>query len=128
MNAYACVSYGTFFSTLGSPITSLRPSRSRSAIDGGDAVHCSHAWRDGCGHSPTWRCRWSSSTFGLSQRMNWPQPSRRPANSLCRFVYHGDASTDVPSWLKTLIWWLSNVTTTSFCGSSSRFPIPTFSP
>jgi hypothetical protein len=60
--------------------------------------------------------------------MNWPQPRRRPEYWLWRFVYHGDASTDVPSWLNTLIWWLSNVTTTSSCGSRSTFPMPTFSP
>jgi hypothetical protein len=53
MNAYACVSYGSFFSTLGTPMTSLRPSRSRSAIDGGEAVHCSHGVLRTSGQSPT---------------------------------------------------------------------------
>ena len=42
MNAYACVSYGSFISAFGRPITSFRPSPSRSATDGGEAVHCSH--------------------------------------------------------------------------------------
>ena len=44
--------------------------------------------------------------------MNCPQPSRRPS----RCANHDDASTDVPSWLNRLIWWLSKVTTTSSCG------------
>ena len=56
MNAYACVSYGSLRSTFGSPMTSLRPSRSRSAIDGGEAVHWSQAVLRTSGHSPT--CRW----------------------------------------------------------------------
>ncbi len=55
MNAYACVTYGSPFSTLGTPITSLRPSRSRSAIDGGEAVHCSHGVLLMSGQGPVWR-------------------------------------------------------------------------
>ena len=39
--------------------------------------------------------------------MNWPHPMRWPSYFVWRFVYQSDESTDVPSGLKTLIWWLS---------------------
>ena len=60
--------------------------------------------------------------------MNCPQPIRRPSASDSGLVNHFDASTDVPSSLKALIWWLSNVVMISSAGSSSMFPMPTFSP
>src|SRR3954462_13950736 len=100
------------FSTVGTPTTSLRPSLSRSATDGGDADHCSHGVCATDGQGP-WECMCESSTLGLSQRMNWPQPSRRPRNWLAGLVYQREASTDVPSGRNTLIWWLSYVTTMS---------------
>ena len=43
-------------------------------------------------------------------------------------VNHFEARIEVPSSLKALIWWLSKVVMISSAGSSSMFPMATFSP
>jgi hypothetical protein len=60
--------------------------------------------------------------------MNWPHPIRRPSAFDSRLVNHFEARTEVPSSLNALIWWLSKVVMISRAGSSSMFPMPTFSP